>query len=105
VPRRCNLISSIRYRIQLGSTGIFFHYSSLLADLNDGKTAEFRALYGFCKFVSVSLYGYETWSLTLREEHRLRVLENRVLRRIFGPKRVEVTGGWGKLHNEELHHL
>jgi hypothetical protein len=41
----------------------------------------------------------------LREEHRLRVLENRVLRRIFGPKRDEVTGGWRKLHNEELHGL
>jgi hypothetical protein len=46
-----------------------------------------------------------TWSLTLREEHRLRVFENRVLRRIFGPKSDEVTGGWGKLHNEELHNL
>jgi hypothetical protein len=44
-------------------------------------------------------------SLTLREEHRLRVFENRVLRRIFGPKRDEVTGGWRKLHNEELHGL
>jgi hypothetical protein len=41
----------------------------------------------------------------LREEHRLRVFENRVLRRIFGPKRDEVTGGWRKLHNEELHNL
>jgi hypothetical protein len=50
-------------------------------------------------------YGCETWSLTLREEHRLRVFENRVLRRIFGPKRVEVTGDWRKLHNEELHNL
>jgi hypothetical protein len=47
----------------------------------------------------------ETWSLTLREEHRLRVFENRVLRRIFGPKRDEVTGEWRKLHNEELHDL
>jgi hypothetical protein len=53
----------------------------------------------------VVLYGCETWSLTLREEHRLRVFENRVLRRIFGPKRDEVTGGWRKLHNEELHNL
>jgi hypothetical protein len=44
-------------------------------------------------------------SLTLREEHRLRVFENRVLKRIFGPKRDEVTGGWRKLHNEELHGL
>jgi hypothetical protein len=52
------------------------------------------------------LYGCEeTWSLVLREEHILRVFENRVLRRIFGPKRDEVTGGWRKLHNEELHDL
>jgi hypothetical protein len=53
--------------------------------------------------LDVVLYGCETWSLTLMEEHRLRVFENRVLRRIFGPKRDEVTGGWRKLHNEELH--
>jgi hypothetical protein len=46
-----------------------------------------------------------TWSLTLREEHRLRVFENRVRRRIFGPKRDEVTGEWRKLHNEELRDL
>ena len=49
----------------------------------------------------VVLYGFETWSLTLREERRLRVFENRVLRRVFGPKRDEVTGEWRKLHNEE----
>jgi hypothetical protein len=48
------------------------------------------------------LYGAENLSLTLREKHRLRVFENRVLRRIFGSKRVEVTGEWTKLHNEEL---
>jgi hypothetical protein len=48
------------------------------------------------------LSGFETWSLILREEHRLRVFENRVLRRIFGPKRDEVAGEWRKLHNEEL---
>jgi hypothetical protein len=47
-------------------------------------------------------YGCEIWSLTLREEHRLRVFENRVLRRIFGQKRDEVVGGWRILHNEEL---
>jgi hypothetical protein len=51
------------------------------------------------------LYGCETWSLTLREECRLRVFENRVLRRIFGPKRDEVTGEWRKSHNEELNIL
>jgi hypothetical protein len=48
----------------------------------------------------VVLYGRETWSLALKEEHRLRVFENRMLRRIFGPKRDEVTGGWRKLHYE-----
>jgi hypothetical protein len=55
--------------------------------------------------LSVVLYRCETWSLTLREERRLRVFEYRVLRRIFGPKRDEVTGEWLKLHNEELHDL
>ena len=53
----------------------------------------------------VVLCGCETWSLTLREERRLRVFENRVLRRIFGPKRDEVTREWRKLHNEELNDL
>jgi hypothetical protein len=52
----------------------------------------------------VVLYGCETCSVTLREERRLRVSENRVLRRMFGPKREEV-GDWRRLHNEELHNL
>jgi hypothetical protein len=53
----------------------------------------------------VVLHGCKTCSLILREEHRLRVFENRVLRRIFGPMRDEVTGEWRKLHNEELRDL
>jgi hypothetical protein len=53
----------------------------------------------------VVLYGCESWSLTLREECRLRVFENRVLRRIFGPKRDEVTGEWRRLNNKELYAL
>jgi hypothetical protein len=53
----------------------------------------------------VVLYGCETWSLTLRDEHRLRVFENRVLRRIFGPKRDDVAEEWRKLHSEELHNV
>jgi hypothetical protein len=53
----------------------------------------------------VVLYGCESWSLTLREECRLRVFENRVLRRIFGPKREKVTGEWGRVHNKELYVL
>ena len=57
------------------------------------------------KILPVVLYGCETWSLTLMEERRLRVFENRVLRRIFGPKKDELTGEWRKLHNEELNDL
>ena len=53
----------------------------------------------------VVLYGCETWSLTLREEQRLRVFENKVLRKVFGAKRDEITGEWRKLHNTELHAL
>jgi hypothetical protein len=55
--------------------------------------------------IIIFMYGCETWSLTLREERRLRVYENRVLRRIFGTKRDEVTEEWRKLHNEELNNL
>jgi hypothetical protein len=64
------------------------------------KTRVYRTI-----ILPVVLYGCETWSLTLREEQRLRVLENRVLRRIFGPKRDEATGDWRTLHNEELNDL
>jgi hypothetical protein len=53
----------------------------------------------------VVLYGYETWSLTLRDDHRLRAFENRVLRRIFRPREDEVRGEWRKLHNEDLRDL
>jgi hypothetical protein len=67
------------------------------------KNTEIRA-YGII-ILPVVLYRCETWSLTLREEQRLRVFENRVLRRIFGPKRDKVTGEWRSLHNEELNDL
>jgi len=50
-------------------------------------------------------YGCKTWTLTLREERKFRVFENKVLRRIFGPRRDEVTGDWKRLHNEELNDL
>ena len=53
----------------------------------------------------IVLYGCKTWSLTLREETKLRVFENMVLRRIFGPRKDEVTGEWSRLHNEELNDL
>ena len=53
----------------------------------------------------IVLYGCEAWSLTLREERKLRVFDNMVLRRVFGPRRDEVTGEWRRLHNEELNDL
>jgi hypothetical protein len=58
-----------------------------------------------CIILPVVLYGCETWSLTLKEERKLRVFENMVLRRIFGPRRDEVTGEWRRLRNEELNDL
>jgi len=64
------------------------------------KIKKYRSL-----ILPVVLYECETWSLTLREERRLRLFENRVLRRIFGPNGDEVTGEWRKLHNEELNDL
>jgi hypothetical protein len=66
--------------------------------LPPGKLYETIILSGF-------LCGCETWSLTLREDHRLRVSENRVVRRICGPKEDDNIGGWRKLHNEKLHNL
>jgi hypothetical protein len=74
-------------------------FSSRLLSRN-GKVKIYKTI-----ILPVVLYGCETWFLTLREENRLRVFENRVLRRIFGPKRDEVTGEWGKLHIEKLHIL
>jgi hypothetical protein len=62
-------------------------------------------IYIYIYIPEVVLYGCETWFLTLREEHRMRAFENRVLRRILGPKRDEVTGKWRKLHNDKLHNL
>ena len=64
------------------------------------KDQEYRTI-----ILPVVLYGCENWSLTLREERKLRVFENMVLRRIFGPKRDELTGEWRRLHNEELNDL
>ena len=55
--------------------------------------------------LSIILYGYENWSLTLKKEHMLRVFQNKVLKKIFGPKKEEVTGEWRKIYNEELNEL
>ena len=62
-----------------------------------------KYIYHHIQYTTVGLYGCETWSLIFREERRLRVFENRVLRRIFGPKRDEVAGEWRKPHNKETY--
>jgi hypothetical protein len=76
---------------------------TFLSSLLLSKNIEIR----ICKTIilPVVVYGCETLSLTLSEEHRLRMFENRVPWRIFGLKKNEVTGGWRKLHNEKLRHL
>jgi hypothetical protein len=80
--------------------------NSLVGYGNKESTLIYSEVASFVQLILlVVLYGSETWSLTLREEHRPRVFENRVLRRIFGPKRDEVTGEWRKLHNVELRDL
>jgi hypothetical protein len=76
----------------------------LVMDRNCPKHAEFYSKNKFEKLVHL-VYGCETWSMTLREERKLRVFENMVLRRIFGPRRDEITGEWRRLHSEELNDL
>ncbi|KAJ4431522.1 hypothetical protein ANN_20120 [Periplaneta americana] len=92
----------IKHRINMGNACYYSaekHLSSSLLSKNL-KVRIYKTV-----ILPVVLYGCETWTLTLREEQRLRVFENKVLRKIFGAKRDEVTGEWRKLHNTELHAL
>jgi hypothetical protein len=98
-----NLIQEeIKRRLNSGNA-CYHSVQSLLSSRLLSKTIKIKIYKTI--ILPVVLYGCETWSLTLREEHRLRVFENRVLRRIFGPKGDEVTGEWRKLHNEEFRDL
>jgi hypothetical protein len=98
-----NLIQEeIRWRLSSGNA-CYHSVQKLLSSRLFSKNLKMRIYKNIN--LPVILYGCETCSLTLREEHRSRVFENRVLRRIFGRKRDEVTGGWRKLHNEELRDL
>jgi len=91
-------------KIRLRSGNACYHsVQNLLSSRLLSKNLKIK-VYGTI-IVPVVLYGCETWSLTLREERRLRVFENKVLRRIFGPRRDEVTWDWRRLHNEELNDL
>ena len=82
---------------------ICYVYSNSIVTIRNTNRKNFYMC--VCLILPVVLYGCGTWSLSLREERRLRVFENRVLRRVFGPKKDEVTGEWRKLHNEELSDL
>jgi hypothetical protein len=93
-----NLIQEeIMRRLSLGNA-CYHSAQSLLSSRLLSKKSKNKNI----QILTVILYGCKTWPLTLREEHRLRAFENKVLRRIFVPKRDEVTRGWSKLHNEEL---
>jgi len=92
----------IKNRLKLGNA-CYYSMQNLLSSRLLSKKLKIKIYRTI--ILPVVLYGCETWSLTLREERRLRVSENRVLRRVFGPKRDEVTGEWRKVHNEELRDL
>src|SRR5215469_16049153 len=92
----------IKSRLKLGNACYYFVQNLLSSSFlsKNLKIKIYRTI-----ILPVVLHGCETWSLTLREERRLRVFENRVLRTVFGPKRDKVTGEWRKLHNVELSDL
>jgi hypothetical protein len=92
-----NIQEKIKRRLSLGNA-CYHSVQSLLSSRLLSKNLKMRIYKTI--ILPVIFCGCKTWSLTLREEHRLRVFENKVLRRIFGPKRDEVTGGWRKLHND-----
>ena len=96
------MLHEIKGRLKVGNA-CYYSVQNLLSSSLLSKKLKIK----ICRTIilPVVLYGCETWSLTLREERRLRVFENRVLGRVFGPKRDEVTGEWRKLHNEELSDL
>jgi hypothetical protein len=98
-----NLIQELIKRRLISGNVCYHSVQNLLSSCLLSKNINIRIYKTI--ILPVVLYGRETWSLMLKEEHRLRVFENRVLRRIFGPKRDEVTGEWRKLHNKELHDL
>jgi hypothetical protein len=96
-----DICDEIKSRLNSGNA-CYYSVQNLLSSLIMSKNLKMK-IYKTV-ILPVVLYGCETWSLTLGEEHRLRVFENRVLSKIFGPKREE-DGSWRKLHNDELHDL
>jgi hypothetical protein len=100
LTKRNSIQEEIKSRLKSGNACYNSVQDLLSSSLLHKHTKIYRTI-----ILPVVLYGCDTWSLTLREEHRLREFKNRVLRRIFGSKRDEVTGEWRRLHNEELNNL
>ena len=96
-----SILEEIKYRLKAGSS-CYYSVQTLLSSRLLSKNLKIKIYKTI--ILPVVLYGCETWSLILREEFRLRAFENRILRRVFGPKRDE-NGEWRRLHNEELHIL
>ena len=99
LTNQSSIQEEIKCRLKSGNA-CYYSVTNLLSSSLLSKTLEMKIYRTI--ILPVVLYGYETWSLTLREERRPRVFENRVMRRVFGPKRDEVTVEWGKSHNEEI---
>jgi len=97
-----SIAEKIKSRLRLGHA-CYHSVQNLLSSRLLSKNLKIKIYRSI--ILPVVLYGCETWSLTLREKRRLRMFENMVLRRIFGPRRDEVTGNWRRLHNEELNDL
>jgi len=97
-----SIAEEIKSRLRSGN-GCYHSVQNLLSSRLPSKNLKIKIYRTI--ILPVVLYAFETWSLTLREERKLRVFENKVLRRIFGPRRDEVTGEWRRLHNEELNDL
>jgi hypothetical protein len=102
ITSRNEVAEEIKSRLVSGNA-CFFSVQKLLASRLISRKLKLK-LYRTV-ILPVILYGCESWSTTLADEHKLRVFENKVLRKIYGPKRDEITGEWRRLHNEELHEL
>ena len=102
LTKQNSIAEEIKSRLRSGNAG-YFSVQNLLSSRMLSKNLKIKIYRTI--ILPFILYGCEAWSLTLGEERKLRVFENIVLRRIFGPRRDEVTGEWRRLHNEELNDL
>ena len=104
VTNRNEIREEIKRRVKMGNA-CYYSLEKILSSRLLSKKLKVKTNKTIIGLLPVVLYGCETWSLTLREGHRLRVFENKVLRKNFVAKKDEITGEWRKLHNSELHPL